>query len=196
MYTLKIRSASLLALSAIALAACGGGDGGDATPAAVVNPFATMEGTWSSGCVNPSVIAPNGTTFTTPDSTQLVAVLSAAAGTETATVSIRQQTYRNSTTCEAAKLDQEGTIGGQLTALAGTKAIAGDPDHLKTGTAKTATFRYDSLSLHNVTMSLPSFGYTASVGYMLENGKLYGVSGSRASDGLGTRFANIALTKQ
>jgi hypothetical protein len=31
---------------------------------------------------------------------------------------------------------------------------------------------------------------------MLENGKLYGVSGSRASDGLGTRFANIALTKQ
>nr|WP_315246583.1 hypothetical protein [uncultured Albidiferax sp.] len=122
--------------------------------------------------------------------------MTAPSGTNTATVSIRQQTYRNSTTCPAANLDQEGTIGGQISALEGTKAIAGDPDHLKTGTAKIANFRYDSISLHNVSMTLPNFGYVSKVGYMLENGKLYGVSGTRASDGVGTRFANIALTKQ
>ena len=43
---------------------------------------------------------------------------------------------------------------------------------------------------------MPVTGAVSKVGYMLQDGKLYGVSGSREADGLGRRFANIPLMKQ
>lgn len=199
MNTLTRSLGMAIAATALVIAACGGG-GDDPPPVAggagtggntAGNPFAAMVGNWSSGCVNTGVFADG------PHSEIVTATLGNLSGADKATVSISDKTYYGSATCEEAKLAQSGEAGGEVTALAPTKAIKGDPDHLKTGTAATANFRLDRVTFHKVSLNfVPVTGAISKVGYMLQDGKLYGVSGSREADGLGRRFANLPLTKQ
>ena len=199
MNTLHRSLGMTIGATVLVIAACGGG-GDDPKPAAGSagtggntsgNAFAAMVGNWSSGCVNTSMH------FNTPHSEIVTATLGSLAGADKATVTISDKTYSGSATCEEAMLDQSGEAGGEVTALAPTKAIKGDPDHLKTGTAATANFRLDRVTFHKVSLHfVPVTGAVSKVGYMLQDGKLYGVGGSREADGLGRRFANIPLMKQ
>lgn len=174
-------------------AVAGAGGGGDTA----TNPFIPFLGTWSSGCVVTTPAPRPGSLSNPPRSELVTATLGNLSGVDKATVSIDDKNYYGSDTCDPAKLDQSGTVSGQVTAQTTTKVITGDPTHLKTGTAQTASFRLDSVSLHQVTLNFaPAVGASSQVGYMLEDGKLYGVSGSRQADGLGKRFANIPLMKQ
>ena len=107
------------------------------------------------------------------------------------------QIYKGSNNCTlGTQIANKATIRGLLTALTGNKIIAGDTSHPKAGTAVKATFRLDSVTKNEYEFTVPPLLTTTTVGYLVENGKLYGVSGSRETDGLGTSFANIALTKQ
>jgi hypothetical protein len=192
--------------SVFVIAACsGGGDDNDVNPVDAggsgdtgANPFVPFVGNWSSGCVDTTFVSPAGGTSSAGTSSEIVtATLDKLSGADKASVSIDDKKYSGSRTCEPAMLSQSGSATGQVTAQTATKAISGDPDHLKTGTAQTASFRLDSVTLHKVTLNFaPAIGATTKVGYMLEGGKLYGVGGTRQADGLGWRFANISLTKQ
>jgi hypothetical protein len=184
------------------LAGCGGG-GGDAAPAAgntvvgagvTTNVFADQVGTYASGCVVSSPASGSSGGFS--DETKVV--ISNPTGTDKATVSFQYKRFSGSDKCVASTLGGDITVGGQITHLTGTKVISGTASRPKTGTAKTVEFRFDSLTLSKGALNgtIPTFGTTAKVGYLIEGTKAYAITQTREADGLGSSFSTTVLTKQ
>jgi lipopolysaccharide export system protein LptA len=193
-----IASAAFLSV----LAGCGGG-GGDAAPvagnpvvsaSATTNVFADQIGTYASGCV---VSSPATGTFGGM-SDETTVVISNPTGTDKATVSFQGKRFSGSDKCLASTLSGDITVSGQITQLTATKVIAGTTNRPKTGTAKTVEFRFDSLRLSKGALngSIPTFGTTAKVGYLIEGTKAYAITQTREADGLGSSFSTTVLTKQ
>lgn len=193
-----IASAAFLSV----LAGCGGG-GGDAAPVAgnaavsaglTANVFTDQIGTYASGCV--VSLPASGSFGGTSEETKVV--ISNPTGTDKATVSVQGKRFSGSDKCLASTLSGDITVGGQITSLTGTKVIAGTASRPKTGTAKTAEFRFDSLTLSKGALSgtIPTFGTTAKVGYLIEGTKAYAITQHRDADGLGSSFSTTVLTKQ
>jgi hypothetical protein len=189
-----IASAALLSV----LAGCGGG-GGDAAPATsnagvTVNAFADQIGTYSSGCVVDSpASASNG------GSSQITTVvISNPIGADKATVSFQGKFFPASDKCLAGSESADLVVGGQITQLTGTKVITGTASRPKSGTAKIAEFRFDSFTLTKGTVNgtIPTFGTTTKVGYLIEGTKAYAITQHRDADGLGSSFSTTVLTKQ
>lgn len=193
-----IASAAFLSV----LAGCGGG-GGDTAPAAgnptvvagsTTNTFADQIGTWSSGCVvsSPAIGNFGGVSHET------TVVISTPTGTDKATASFQGKRFSGSDKCLASTLSGDITVGGQITPLTGTKVIAGTASHPKAGTAKTVEFRFDSLRLSKGSLNgtIPTFGTTTKVGYLIEGTKAYAITQHRDADGLGSSFSTTVLTKQ
>lgn len=179
------------AVASVVLVACGGG-GGDSPASAGTgggpadpNAFDAALGTYKSGCIPRQYNSNNSSQDTT------VAV-SAPEGTNKAKVVITQKYYDNSTSCTGAP--DEAFVGtGQITSAAVTKTITSGA---KTGVASTAEFKYESVTISAGTFSVPSLGAVAKIGYLIEGGKLYPLSGKREADGLPSTFSSIVLTKQ
>jgi hypothetical protein len=186
-------------LASATLAGCGGG--GDSTqgnqlPNAGVtaNVFADVLGTYSSGCVEslPATATYGGASEIT------TIVFSNPIGTDKATVSIQGKYFPASNKCLLSTDNGELTVGGQITHLIGTKVIAGTANRPKAGVAKTAEFRLDSFTLTKGTVNgtVPAFGTTTKVGYLIEGTKGYFINQTRDADGLGGSFSTNVLTKQ
>ena len=182
------------AVAAAALVACGGGGGGSSiTPAAGAsgaNPFAADAGTYKFDC---KVIG----AVTIPVYSNVIVVVEAPNGSDTAKVTVQSQDFDDAT-CTTA-LTTDITVRGDLRPLAETKVISG-ANGAKSGTAKTAEFTLTTITLtlpNGLTLGdFPAFGTKAKVGYLIEGNKVFGLSGSRASDGLPTSFSKNFLTKQ
>lgn len=191
-----IASAAFLSV----LAGCGGG-GGDAAPAAsnpgvTVNAFADQIGTYSSGCV---VDSDSPATATYGGASQITTVvISNPIGADKATVSFQGKFFPASDKCLAGSESADLVVGGQITQLTGTKAITGTASRPKSGTAKIAEFRFDSFTLTKGTVNgtIPTFGTTTKVGYLIEGTKAYAITQHRDADGLGSSFSTTVLTKQ
>lgn len=148
-----------------------------------------MVGTYSNGCI-PDVLNNSSDLGTI--------VLSNPNGADKITMTVTAKSYTGSTTCAAATITDDITVGGQLTDLKGTKTITALPGYPKTGVAKTVEFRYDSLTLTkgSIIGTLPVFGATGKGGYLIEGNKLYVLSGSPQSDGFPNSFSLSTATKQ
>lgn len=178
------------------LAGCGGGDAAPAAgnAGATTNVFADQIGTYSSGCVVnlPATAIDGGSSEVT------TVVISNPTGTDKATVSFQGKYFPASDKCLASTESGDLTVGGQITQLAGTKVITGTASRPKSGTAKIAEFRFDSFTLTKGTVNgtIPTFGTTTKVGYLIEGTKAYAITQTRDADGLGSSFSTTVLTKQ
>ena len=176
------------------LVACGGGGGGGSTPAAGVtaaNPFAADAGTYRFDC---KVVG----TSSTPEYSTVIVVVEAPSGSDKANVTIQNQDFIDANCATAPTLDI--TVRGDLSALAATKTITGVGSE-KSGTVKTAEFAYSGITFTKTPVggfggTLPLPGTKAKVGYLIEGNKVFGLSGSRALDGLPTSFSKNFLIKQ
>ena len=180
------------------VAACGGGNEPVSTPApgdTSANVFASLAGSYASGCVVYQAASGPSSASSSEESSATVSNL---AGTDKATVSLRNKFYSGSENCAPATLDTDVTIGGQVTHRAATKVVSGTVANPKSGTAQIGEFRYDSLTLSkgSLNIALPTFGTTAQVAYLVEGSKVFVISGSRSPDGLGSRFSNTVMTRQ
>ena len=177
-------------VTSMVLVACGGGgDSGLAvSPAAapdVANAFDAVLGTYKSGCVAREYNSDNSSQDTT-------VVVSAPKGADKAKIVATQKFYGGSVNCTGT-LQEAFVATGQITAAAATKTITSGA---KTGVVNTAEVKYESLTFLAGSFTLPALGTTAKVGYSIEGGKLYGLSGKRDADGLPSTFSSIVLTKQ
>jgi len=131
----------------------------------------------------------------TNDSEQGTLVVSAPLGSDKASATIRSQYYAGSTTCEANKLDTDVTIAGQIRDLASTvnRTLGSN-----TVAAKVVEFRYDSLTVSKGTLSgsLPAFGVTTKIAYVVNGTNVYFTKGGRLADGLGDSLTSTPVTKQ
>ena len=182
------------AVAAAALVACGGG-GSSIVPTAgtsVANPFAADAGTYKFDC---KVIG----TVTIPVYSNVIVVVEAPNGSDTAKVTVQSQDFDDAT-CTTA-LTSDITVRGDLRPLTETKVISG-ANGAKSGTAKTAEFTLTTITLtlpNGLTLGdFPAFGTKAKVGYLIEGNKIFGLSGSNANtpDRLPTSFSKNFLTKQ
>ena len=106
---------------------------------------------------------------------------------------IRWGDYTGSTDCAASTLNVDVTANGMLSDKGTTKNY---PDATgKTVTAKVATFTYTGMTLSkgNLTMSLPTFGTTTDIAYVLDGNNLYVTKGVRGADGLGDSLSTAAV---
>jgi len=182
-----LRFALSVSLSAM-LAACGGG-GSDS-------------GTGTSGLgAQSNVLSPLVATYVLPcnarnnESEQGTLIVSSLQDSDKATATIHYKYYAGSTTCEATKLDTDITVGGQIRDLASTvNRTLGS----STVGAKVIEFRYDSLSLSKGVLggSLPTFGMTTKVAYVMNGNNVYFTKGVRLADGLGDSLTSVPVTKQ
>jgi len=185
----------MLATSAALLGCGGGGDAAGDANDTTGNPFVSKVGTYASGCTKTSY--PGGT----PSSTNVTLVLSAPTGSSKVAANYHDQEYIGSDTCDAASLDTDITVSGTLTALSGTKVIdiikAIGGGNTITGTASTAAFRLESLTLSKGSITLPAMGTVANVGYLFQGSKLYALINPKGeSDQLGAYFSSVFMTKQ
>ena len=188
----------LIVLGAVAtavLVACGGGgNDGSGTPAvgaSVTNPFAADVGTYISNC---SVLNA-GQPFATSDRSRLI--VEAPIGSDKAKVTVQSQEFSGETCGPATALTEDITVRGDVSALPGSKTIIGAVGE-KSGTVKTAEFAFTglTLSMGPLGFPIPTMGTKAKVGYLVEGNKIYGLSGSRAPDGLPPSFSKNFYTKQ
>lgn len=180
----------IAAVSSAVLAACGGGgDSGAAVGAAGVpagpNAFDAVLGTYKSGCVSRNNVQSGSSQDTT-------LVVSAPEGTDKAKVVVTDKFYPVPN-C-AGSPDESIALAGQITASAVTKNIT---TGVKLGVAKSAVFKYESLTVFNGMFTMPALGATTKVGYLIDGQDLYGLSGSgRDANGLSDSFSRVKLVKQ
>ncbi len=194
---MKFHKFAFLAVAAATLVACGGGGGGGSAPAAttpVANAFDATVGTYSTGCLKE--IVGYGVGFTPIyGSVRGTVVVSDPVGDKAATISVRSEEFNTSDSCDAAKINEDITIKGQVTDLGTTKTVS---NSTRTITAKVVEFRYDSLkiSMGSLTGTLPTLGTKGKGGYAIEGNKAYVLKGTRGADGVQSELSTVVLTKQ
>lgn len=183
--------------------------GGDLTTV-VPNPngFSAMVGTYDSGCV-----------VTNVGSAKYTLVVSNPTGTDVAKVSLRAQIFSNTQNAVASFISSDNSlytsgfpilpsagtcttastdisIGGQITALSTKEAYLGLFAGVTSNWANQATFRFDSatFSLGSLSVTTPTFGTTATVGYKILNNKFYFVSGTGYGTCPTVTIAGLATT--
>ena len=182
------------------LVACGGGGGGTgSTPLAGVtaaNPFAAEAGTYVSNCSALNTI-PLITGVSIATSEFSVLIVEAPIGSDKAKVTVQIQEFTGATCGPASAKTDDVTVRGDVSALPGTKTITGAVGE-KSGTVKTAEVAFTGLTLSMGTLGfpIPTMGTKAKVGYLVEGNKIYGLSGSRAPDGLPSSFSKNFYAKQ
>jgi FlaG/FlaF family flagellin (archaellin) len=180
---MKLSSLFALVAMTATLAACGGG-GGDSAPAPAPAPAADLSayaGTYTSGCTVDSVV----------DS--LLATVTVSANGDS---SARIQTYTG-LGCNSTALNFDIAAKGTTMLLAGTKTITTSTPRGKSGTAKTAEFTLNAVTLGKGSLgSLPMLGTKAKIGFLIEGSKVYVLSGTSEPDGLPSSFSTTTLTKQ
>jgi hypothetical protein len=185
---MKLDTLLLAVLASAALVACGGGDDSGTTPVVqTANSFESMAGNYSSGCL-PSDYEKTSKIFNL--------VVTPVTGTANATVSVHATGY-TSIDCNTSTVNMDLTGQGEITELSQTKVITG-VGSTRAGTAHAVEFKYTGLTIAKgiFNITVPTLGATAKVGYLMEGNKLYGLVGSRGSDGLQERFSSTVLIKQ
>jgi hypothetical protein len=180
---MKLNSLFALVAMTATLASCGGG-GGDSTPAPAPAPTTDLSayaGTYISGCTVDGVV----------DSLSATVTVSANGDS-----SARFQTYTG-LGCNSTALKLDITAKGTTTLLTGTKTIPVPLGRGKSGTAKTAEFTLNALTLSKGSLgSIPMLGAKAKIGFLIEGNKVYILSGPSEADGLPSLFSATTLTKQ
>lgn len=192
-------SAYLVAFSTLLLVACGGGGNSSTdttttatTTTASTDTFAALKATYVLACTGETFRNLDGT-ISKVESSQGTVIVATASGSTATTVSLRSQYYLGSTDCAASTLNTDVTANGTLSDKGTTKNYTDATG--KTVTAKIATFTYTGMTLSkgNLTMSLPTFGTTTDIAYVLDGNNLYVTKGVRGTDGLGDSLTTAAV---
>lgn len=192
----SISSAIALSISAFVLGGCGGGSsapGSSVAPA--VNVLAALNGNYVLTCTGETWIdAASGINMS--ESQQSSVTIASDASANGAAVSMHSQYYVGSTNCAAATLDTDITVSGQLSDKGVSKNYKDAAGN--TIAAKVASFTYSGLKLSkgNLTGSLPTFGTTATIAYVLTGNNLFVSRGHRDTDGIGGALTTQAAVKQ
>lgn len=191
--TFAFKSLGLMLATSAALLGCGGGGDNAGTPNDTTgNPFVEKLGTYTNTCTQTSYSGE------TPRSTSVTLVLSAPLGSDKVTASYRSKEYIGSVICDTASLDSDLTVSGTLQALSATKTISPmQANGGLIGTASTANFSLESVTVVQTSLSIPALGTTAKVGYKFVGTNIYALINPKdESDGLGAYFSSVFMVKQ
>lgn len=187
-----------LAASTIAtLAACGGGDDSSATPQ--VNVFEMAQGVYTVACDGYS--DPTGGLNASWSSRGSITI-EGLVGSDGATATIHSLDYGSPKgdlsggSCTDTALTEDLTVKGQIRDLGTTKLVKrADGSSVA---AKVLEFRFDAVTFSkgSFTGTLPAFGTTTRVPYLLVGNQLYLAKGGRDADGLAGELSPRVGVKQ
>lgn len=194
-----ISSIVALSISSILLSACGGGSSGTSTgvaPGVTVNALAGMKGTYVLACEGHAFTDGSGQGNNMSESQQGTITVTPDSSSNGAIVTLHTLYYAGSLNCASATLDTDLTVTGQLSGKGTTKNFKDASG--KNVTAQVGTFTYTGLTLSkgNLTGSLPTFGATATVAYLVTGNNLYVSKGHRGTDGIGGTLSTEVAVKQ
>lgn len=176
--TLFISAAIFLAT----LSGCGGGGGDAGSSGNDNNVFRSLAGTYAVACKSTTIGEDGSVT------------IDGLSGSDRAQVSVNWRQY-SQPSCASSTLVADATAKGEIRSLGKTKTYT----HLgQTVTAQVVEFTYTALTISkgSYSGSLPTFGTTTQMAYLLDGNKLYLSRGSRDADGVGTNLSPIAGVKQ
>lgn len=188
----NITSMLALSVSAAVLAGCGGGNSSPAgtAPSAVVNVLAPLQATYLIACE--SLDSSEGPLR----SEQATIIITPDASSNGAEVSIHAQHYVGSSNCASGTLDIDLTVRGKLSDKGTSKNFKDAAGNTVSGKVVSFTYTGLTLSKGNWSGSLPTFGTTATVAYVLTGNKLYVSKGHRGADSIGDTLSTQAAVKQ
>jgi hypothetical protein len=186
-------------LIAAVLSACGGGGsdssgqaGSGAASAGTTgdNALAYLAGTYVVPCeaiIYPTAADPSSS------SDQGTVVIAPNASTGKVEATLRYQYYNGSTNCNASTLDTDLSGNFTISGKSGAKIYKDATGKPVTANVATVTYTGMTLSKGNLTLSLPAFGATTDMAYVLANNTLYVSKGHRETDGLGDGLSRGAI---
>lgn len=188
----NITSMIALSVSAAVLAGCGGGSSSPAgtAPSAVANVLAPLQATYLIACT--SLDSSDGKL----ESEHATIIITPDASSNGAEVSMHAQHYVGSANCASGTLDTDLTVKGKLSDKGTSKNFKDAAGNTVVGKVVSFTYTGLTLSKGNLSGSLPTFGTTATVAYVLTGNKLYVSKGHRGADGIGDVLSTEVIVKQ
>lgn len=191
----KIISVIALSISTMLLSACGGGGGSSSSSTPTV--AATSTATNTLDALNGTyVLACKDETYGNGPAESEQGTITVEPGSAGNKATAHLQYYKGSANCAPATIDTDVTVSGPLSGKSTTKNYTDTTG--KTLTANVVSFAYSSFTLArgNLTFSLPAFGATTDIAYVLNGKNLYLAKGHREADGLGDSLSREILVKQ
>lgn len=186
-------------LIAAVLSACGGGGsdssgqaGSGAASAGTTgdNALAYLVGTYVFPCDGIITELSNPPSRTSDQGT---IVIKTNATTGKVEVSANIKAYEGSANCDASTLVTDLSGNFTISGKSGAKIYKDATGKPVTANVATVTYTGMTLSKGNLTLSLPAFGATTDMAYVLANNTLYVSKGHRETDGLGDGLSRGAI---
>ena len=186
-------------LIAAVLSACGGGGsdssgqaGSGAASAGTTgdSSLAYLAGTYVFPCKGVSYETSVNPTRTSDQGT---IVIKTNATTGKVEVSANIKAYEGSANCDASTLDTDLSGNFTVSGKSGAKIYTDATGNPVRANVATVTYTGMTLAKGNLTLSLPAFGATTDMAYVLANNTLYVSKGHRETDGLGNGLTRGAI---